>query len=83
VKQNLLKKYAFDNLKATDIFAGHNPNNTNSKKILERLGFHYICDEYYAPTGLFILPININIVKLSVTIQLTRESRFVRTDVIE
>lgn len=45
--------YAFDFLNASDIFAGHNPNNINSKKVLERLGFHFIGDEYYAPTRLY------------------------------
>lgn len=45
--------YTFEKLKAADIFAGHNPNNVNSKKLLERLGFHYVGDEYYKPTGLY------------------------------
>lgn len=46
-------QYAFDQLQATDIFAGHNPHNVNSRKALEHLGFHYISDEYYPPTGLY------------------------------
>jgi Acetyltransferases, including N-acetylases of ribosomal proteins len=46
-------EYAFEKLNAVNLFAGHNPNNQNSRKILERLGFHYISDEYYAPTGLY------------------------------
>lgn len=46
-------RYAFDEMKAGNLFAGHNPNNTNSKKLLGRLGFHYTGDEYYAPTGLY------------------------------
>ena len=46
-------QYAFDNLHAAELFAGHNPYNVNSKKVLERLGFHHIGDEYYAPTGLY------------------------------
>ena len=45
-------KYAFENLKAKEIFAGHNPNNVNSRKVLEKLGFQYIGDEFYEPTGL-------------------------------
>ncbi len=45
--------YAFSQLGASDLFAGHNPNNLNSRKILERLGFHYIGDEFYEPTGLY------------------------------
>lgn len=44
--------YAFDNLGATALFAGHNPKNLASKKILTRLGFKYTHDEYYEPTGL-------------------------------
>ena len=46
-------QYAFKNLHAAELFAGHNPYNVNSKKVLERLGFHYIGDEYYVPTGLY------------------------------
>ena len=46
-------QYAFDNLHAAELFGGHNPYNVNSKKVLERLGFHHIGDEYYAPTGLY------------------------------
>jgi RimJ/RimL family protein N-acetyltransferase len=44
--------YAFKNLGATALFAGHNPENFASKKILTRLGFKYTHDEYYEPTGL-------------------------------
>ena len=44
--------YAFDALGASDLFAGHNPNNLNSAKVLTKLGFHYTHDEFYAPTGL-------------------------------
>lgn len=45
--------YAFNSLNANNLFAGHNPNNGNSKRTLERLDFHYIGDEYYEPTGLY------------------------------
>ena len=45
--------YAFNNLRATALFAGHNPENLASKKILARLGFNYTHDEYYGPTGLY------------------------------
>ena len=45
--------YAFRNLGATALFAGHNPENVASKKILARLGFRYTHDEYYEPTGLY------------------------------
>lgn len=46
-------QYAFEVLHANQLFAGHNPNNTVSKKVLERLGFCYIGDTYYPPTGLY------------------------------
>lgn len=45
-------RYAFAEKKMKNLFAGHNPKNTVSKKVLEKLGFHYSHDEYYAPTGL-------------------------------
>ena len=45
--------YAAGVLKAVSLFAGHHPENTASKKVLEKLGFRYVCDEYYAPTGLY------------------------------
>ncbi|HUV51221.1 MAG TPA: GNAT family protein, partial [Anaerolineae bacterium] len=34
------------------LFAGHNPKNEASRHLLEKLGFRYSHDEYYAPTGL-------------------------------
>jgi len=46
-------QYAMNDLGANGLFAGHNPNNTNSRKVLERLGFEYIGDEFYEPTGLY------------------------------
>jgi RimJ/RimL family protein N-acetyltransferase len=45
-------KYAFENLKINRLFAGHNPKNEVSCKILKKLGFRYTHDEYYEPTGL-------------------------------
>ena len=45
--------YAFSKLNAKGLFAGHNPNNTGSKRVLGKLGFQYIRDEFYAPTGLY------------------------------
>lgn len=45
--------YAFSVLKATALFAGHNPNNTASAKVLSKLGFTYVRDEFYEPTGLY------------------------------
>ncbi len=44
--------YAFGTLGATALFAGHNPKNTVSRHVLERLGFRYTHDELYPPTGL-------------------------------
>ncbi|MEY8338788.1 GNAT family N-acetyltransferase [Lachnospiraceae bacterium 62-35] len=45
--------YAFTVLRADGLFAGHNPSNTASQKLLNKLGFTYIGDEFYAPTGLY------------------------------
>lgn len=45
--------YAFTVLDAEKLFAGHNPKNTRSGRLLNRLGFTYIGDEFYAPTGLY------------------------------
>ena len=45
--------YAFSVLHAEGLFAGHNPNNIASKKVLAKLGFQYIGDEFYPPTGLY------------------------------
>jgi RimJ/RimL family protein N-acetyltransferase len=44
--------YAFKALSADGLFAGHNPNNTVTRHLLQKLGFRYTHDEYYAPTGL-------------------------------
>ena len=46
-------EYAFHNLHTEALFAGHNPQNTASKKVLSKLGFEYIGDEFYKPTGLY------------------------------
>jgi RimJ/RimL family protein N-acetyltransferase len=45
--------YAFNILRAEGLFAGHNPKNIASKHVLGKLGFRYIRDEFYAPTGLY------------------------------
>ncbi|MDO4327399.1 MAG: GNAT family N-acetyltransferase [bacterium] len=45
--------YAFTTLKAKKLFAGHNPNNVKSQKLLNKLGFVYIGDIFFEPTGLF------------------------------
>lgn len=44
--------YAFDTLKASGLFAGHNPKNEVSRHLLVKLGFRYTHDEFYKPTGL-------------------------------
>jgi [ribosomal protein S5]-alanine N-acetyltransferase len=44
--------YAFDTLGAKGLFAGHNPANEASGRLLGKLGFQYTHDEYYPPTGL-------------------------------
>lgn len=45
-------QYAFDILQADSLFAGHNPRNVNSGKVLRKLRFTCIGEEFYAPTGL-------------------------------
>jgi ribosomal-protein-alanine N-acetyltransferase len=44
--------YAFEHLKARQLFAGHHPENHGSRRLLEKLGFIYIGDQLYLPTGL-------------------------------
>lgn len=46
-------EYAFNSLEINGIFAGHNPNNTVSNQLLKKLGFNYLHDEFYPPTGLY------------------------------
>ena len=45
-------EYAFDKLGARGLFAGHNPANEASHRLLGKLGFHHTHDEFYPPTGL-------------------------------
>jgi ribosomal-protein-alanine N-acetyltransferase len=45
-------EYAFNKLKVTALFAGHNPKNNSSHSLLLKLGFRYTHDEFYPPTGL-------------------------------
>ena len=45
-------EYAFNKLKVTALFAGHNPMNNSSRNLLFKLGFGYTHDEFYPPTGL-------------------------------
>lgn len=44
---------AFDNPGTEALFAGHNPKNESSAKLLRNLGFVYTHDEFYEPTGLY------------------------------
>ncbi|HVZ17070.1 MAG TPA: GNAT family N-acetyltransferase, partial [Terriglobales bacterium] len=44
-------EYAFAKLDVDAIFAGHYPENANSRKVLLSLGFQYIGEERYPPTG--------------------------------
>lgn len=44
--------HAFSTLGANGLFAGHHPENAASRRVLEKLGFHYTHDELYPPTGL-------------------------------
>lgn len=44
--------YAFDQLGAHALFAGHHPQNAVSRHVLAKLGFRYTHDELYVPTGL-------------------------------
>ena len=44
--------YAFDSMRVAALFAGHNPANEASRRLLLKLGFRFTHTEYYAPTGL-------------------------------
>jgi ribosomal-protein-alanine N-acetyltransferase len=43
---------AFGTFGAVALFAGHHPQNQASKRVIERLGFGLVGEEFYAPTGL-------------------------------
>lgn len=45
-------EYAFCSVNAKKLFAGHHPENLRSSSLLKKLGFTYLEDEYYEPTGL-------------------------------
>lgn len=45
-------RFAFEELSAASLFAGHNPKNSSSRRVLEKLGFVHTHDELYPPTGL-------------------------------
>ena len=42
--------FTLDGVRA--LFAGHNPDNAASRRLLSRLGFVHTGDQFYAPTGL-------------------------------
>ena len=44
--------HAFESLGCRALFAGHNPGNDASRKLLTKLGFTHTHDEFYPPTGL-------------------------------
>jgi [ribosomal protein S5]-alanine N-acetyltransferase len=43
--------FAFNTIGAKGISAGHHPDNRNSQKVLEKLGFRYTHDEFFAALG--------------------------------
>jgi len=44
--------FGFERLGAAALFAGHHPANATSRRVLEKLGFRFTHEEFYAPTGL-------------------------------
>lgn len=50
---NSIINYASNNLNIKELFAGHNPYNKASKNLLKKVGFNYLRDEFYEPTGLY------------------------------
>ncbi len=47
-----LMDYAFDYVDAAALFAGHHPDNSGSRKLVQKLGLVYQGDRHYIPTGL-------------------------------
>jgi RimJ/RimL family protein N-acetyltransferase len=45
-------RYAFEVLGLGSLLAGHNPANHASRKVLEKLGFTHLRDEYFEGTGM-------------------------------
>lgn len=50
---NAVIDYSFTVLKADKLYAGHHPQNEASGKLLKKLGFRYIGENFYEPTGLY------------------------------
>ena len=44
--------HAFGPLRVFRLYAGHHPENANSRKVLQRLGFTFTTERLYEPTGL-------------------------------
>ena len=44
--------YAWEKLQLSKVYAGHHPDNRASEKILKKLGFEFIENVFYQPTGL-------------------------------
>src|SRR5277367_4804654 len=45
-------EYAWEKLRLSQVYAGHHPHNRASEKILKKLGFEFIGNVFYEPTGL-------------------------------
>ena len=45
-------QHAFETLQLPVLRAGHHPDHVNSQKILLKLGFHFVDEVFYKPTGL-------------------------------
>ncbi len=45
-------EYAWKKLQLPKVYAGHHPDNRASEKILKKLGFEFIENVFYEPTGL-------------------------------
>lgn len=45
--------YSFNTLDADKLYAGHHPQNEASRKLLHKLGFKDVGNNYYEPTGLY------------------------------
>ena len=45
-------EYAREKLQLSKVYAGHHPDNHASEKILKKLGFEFIENVFYEPTGL-------------------------------
>src|SRR5260370_25725830 len=46
--------FSFETIGAKSLSAGHHPKNEASKKVLEKLGFRYPHDEFFAALGMDI-----------------------------